>query len=60
MNTKVTKMLCIILVIFIIIAGALIVKEIFIEEDDEKQLEALKQNEVSQTAVSRNYREGRR
>ncbi len=60
MNTKVTKMLCIILVILIIIAGALIVKEIFIEEDDEKQLEALKQNEVSQTAVSRNYREGRR
>ncbi len=53
MNNHTTRTLSIILVILIIVAGFLIAKEVFIEKDDAKKLEELKQNETIQTASAR-------
>ena len=50
-NNRVTKRLITILIILVIIAGALIVKEVF-TEDDAKKLEAMKQDELSQSTVA--------
>ncbi len=51
-NNRVTKKLIKILLILIVIAGALIVREVFIEKRKAEKIETMLQNELSQSTVA--------